>query len=110
MDRLVDQVLTQLGQVGSLQIDHPGVATKRPSELPGRGAEVEYDQPANLKAEAIEGMGKLDPPTQRSSPEKPDGGIASHQRERVGDHGTVHQHVALVDQLCWIVEFGEATT
>ena len=35
------------------------------------------------------------------------GGIASHQRERVGDHGTVHQHVALVDQLCWIVELGK---
>ena len=79
---LDDQVRAETGQVGALQVDHPGVGaqpaaqlagagvdgvdTGRPGveqglgEAAGRGAQVERDSAGRVDAERRQGVGELD--------------------------------------------------
>jgi hypothetical protein len=81
---LADQVRAEPGQVGVLQVDHPGVGPQPPAELAGTGvdgidagrpgvqqglseaagrrAQVERDSTRRVDSERGQGVGKLDRP------------------------------------------------
>jgi hypothetical protein len=108
-----DEVRAELGQVGALQVDDPGVGAQPPAELAGagidgvdagrpsieqglgeaagRGAQVERDSAGGVNPEDGEGAGELDRPPQRARMAYLDGSVRAHACVRAGRGQAVDQ-------------------